>query len=420
MVIRTRATSCTRSLPEKVPTRCGEAAIRPIADAVRGVAPDLGAAQAPRVHRSGARGRPRQRARRLRNRSKYIAIRKTLAPGPGRDDEYGSRSRAWRIWMMRLRSSSYVAPGLLALFVAACATGSPDDKATGGPSNDTTSGGLAGQPILQVIHQDAQDVSPPLDELLRMAAPQLGERAHEAEPVRPIPHMRRQSTGPVIDPVVQSSLGAPLIPTTSANFEGAGTGLAGFTVNVAPPDTDGDVGPNHYVQVVNSSVTIFNKSGGIIRAPFATNTLWAGFNGQCATTNDGDGVVRYDHFADRWVIAQFSVNGGNGPFFQCIAVSTTGDPTGTYNRYQFSFNSFNDYPKMGLAQTGYYFTYNLFSTTAFLGAQVCAADRAKMIAGAAATQVCFTTSNQFGGLLPADDDTPPPPMGSIPNPLWWV
>ncbi|HEX7836988.1 MAG TPA: hypothetical protein VF469_05965 [Kofleriaceae bacterium] len=270
---------------------------------------------------------------------------------------------------------------------------------------------------MRIIHEDAHDVSPPLDELLKMAVPRVGGLAHEAEPWRRIPHAQLQSAGLVTDPVVQTAIGAPLIPTTMANCEGAGTGMTGFTVNVAPPDTDGDVGPNHYVQIVNSFVTIFNKTCGVVKAPFPTSTLWAGFNGACATTNDGDGVVRYDRNAGRWVISQFSVNGGNGPFFQCVAVSTSSDPTGTFNRYQFSFPNFNDYPKIGLWREAYTFTYNLFSTTAFLGADVCAVDRASMIAGAAATQVCFTTSNQFGGLLAADADGPNLPPACEPQPI---
>ena len=316
------------------------------------------------------------------------------------------RSRAWRV------------PGLLTLFVAACATGGPDDKAAGGPSDDKTMGGPSGGANMRVIKPDSSDVSPPLTELARRAVPELAGRPREAEPVRPIPHMRAQLAGQVADPVVQSAFGGPLIPATSANFEGMGTGLAGFTVNVAPPDTDGDIGPNHYVQIVNLSVLIFNRSGGIVLGPVLTRTFWNGFTAPCANTNDGDGVVRYDRFADRWVISQFSVNGGNGPFFQCIAVSTTPDPTGTYTRYQFSFNAFNDYPKVGLWRDGYYFTYNLFAavTFNFLGADVCAADRAKMIAGdPSATQVCFTTSNQFGGLLAADADGPTLPPAAEPE-----
>ncbi|HEU4733785.1 MAG TPA: proprotein convertase P-domain-containing protein [Kofleriaceae bacterium] len=306
-----------------------------------------------------------------------------------------------------LRSRAYI-PGFLALFVAACASGGPsDDQATGGTAGNGSN--------MQVIPADVQDVSPPLSELAKL--PELQVRAldaHEAEPVRPIPHKQALSSGPVNDPVVQSAIGTANIATPSINFEGMGTGLAGFTVNVAPPDTDGDIGPNHYVQIVNSSVAIFNRTGGLVLGPVLTKSFWANFNNSaCQNTNDGDGVVRYDRYANRWIISQFSVNGGNGPFFQCIAVSTTGDPTGTYNRYQFSFSGFNDYPKMGLWPDAYYFTYNIFSGNTFSGAQVCAADRAKMIAGAAATQVCFSTSNQFGGLLASDLDGPTlPPTGT--------
>src|SRR5207237_1067352 len=160
-------------------------------------------------------------------------------------------------------------------------------------------------------------------------------------------------------------------------------------------------------QSVNSSITMFNKSGVKLFGPVNNNTLWSGFAGACATTNDGDPTVRYDRIADRWVITQFSVNGGNGPFFQCIAVSTTPDPTGSYNRYQFSYPSFNDYPKMGLWPDGYYITFNMFGAAPnfpFVGGKACALDRAKMITGAAATMQCFDTGSQFGGLLASDLD----------------
>ncbi|HEU4734318.1 MAG TPA: proprotein convertase P-domain-containing protein [Kofleriaceae bacterium] len=228
--------------------------------------------------------------------------------------------------------------------------------------------------------------------------------------------MRAQSAAQVKDPVVQAAIGTgPNIPSTTANFEGMGTGLTGFTVQSAPPDTDGDIGPNHYVQIVNSGVTIFSRAGAKLLGPVNTNTFWNGFAGACATTNDGDGVVRYDRIADRWVIEQFSVNGGNGPFFQCVAVSTTPDPTGTYARYQFSYPAFNDYPKMALWPDGYYVTFNMFPNNTFGGAKVCAYDRAKMLTGAAATMECFDTSNQFGGLLASDLDGPTAPPAGSPN-----
>ena len=296
-----------------------------------------------------------------------------------------------------LRTRTWILAAMPA-FVAACATGGPSDNQ---------------KP--EVIKPDMSDVSPPLSLLAKEPVPEIiGLRSKEAEPWRPVPHMRFQSTEQVVDPVVQDAVGSgPFIPSPITTFEGMGTGLPNFTVQSAPPDTDGDIGPNHYVQIVNSGVTVFNRSGTPVLGPVLTRTFWNGFSGACANTNDGDGIVRYDRIADRWVISQFSVNGGNGPFFQCIAVSTTPDPTGSYTRYQFSFASFNDYPKMALWSDAYYFTYNLFSTTAFLGARVCAVDRVKMVAGDPnATQQCFNTSNQFGALLAADlEGSTMPPAG---------
>jgi subtilisin-like proprotein convertase family protein len=285
--------------------------------------------------------------------------------------------------------------GLLVTLVASCATGSDESK-------------------VQVIKPDAQDVSPPLRDLVKIPVFERSDlRAHEAEPARAIPHLRHQSSAQVVDPVVQNAIGGPNIASTTVNFEGMGTGLSGFTVQFAPPDTDGDIGPNHYVQIVNSSFTVFSRTGAKLLGPATTKTLFAGFTGACANTNDGDGVVRYDRLADRWVIAQFSVNGGNGPFFQCVAVSTSPDPTGSYNRYQFSYSAFNDYPKMGLWPDAYYTTYNMFPNNIFAGAKVCAFDRAKMLTGGAATQQCFDTTSAFGGLLPSDlDGKIVPPAGS--------
>jgi hypothetical protein len=255
------------------------------------------------------------------------------------------------------------------------------------------------------------DLSAPLT-LLPPAARAPGLVEHE---VKPIP--RHFNRAPTADPVLQSAAVTPLAPTPLLNFSGIGNGFSGpqgaFSVASAPPDTNGDVGPNHYVQTVNSDFAVFNKSGTPIFGPVALNTLWSGFGGGCQTNNDGDPVVVYDPIADRWVISQFSVS--TTPFLQCVAVSQTPDPTGAYFRYSFQYTNFPDYPKMGVWPDAYYITFNTFNAagTAFLGTQVCAYDRAKMLTGAAATQQCFTTSTAFGGLLPSDlDGARLPPVGA--------
>jgi len=209
-------------------------------------------------------------------------------------------------------------------------------------------------------------------------------------------------------------------PTTAGlGVDGVGKGFVGpqgaFTVQSAPPDTTGAVGATQYVQWVNSSFAVFNKStGAAVYGPVAGNTLFSGFGGACETSNDGDPVVQYDKLADRWVLMQFAVPTG-GPYFQCVAVSQTSDATGAYNRYAFQYSGFNDYPKAGVWPDGYYVTYNIFNGNSFGGAKVCAMDRARMLAGVAATQQCFQLSTAYGGLLPADLDGKTPPSAGTPN-----
>src|SRR5207244_2305978 len=80
---------------------------------------------------------------------------------------------------------------------------------------------------------------------------------------------------------------ALLMPTPLTNFDGVGAGFSGpqgtFSVTSAPPDTNGDVGPNHYIQTVNTSFAIFNKSGTVLYGPVGINTLWQSMSNGCKT-----------------------------------------------------------------------------------------------------------------------------------------
>jgi Abnormal spindle-like microcephaly-assoc'd, ASPM-SPD-2-Hydin/Cep192 domain 4 len=266
-----------------------------------------------------------------------------------------------------------------------------------------------GQSAMTVRHEVHHDISLPLREMIK-SAPKLAASKHEAEPVRMIP-LPPGSAPLAEDPVLQRTVG-PNTPTVGISFEGLGNGQFGFFPNAAPPDTNGAVGATQYVQWVNESFAVFNKStGALVAGPTAGNTLWAGFGGGCQNNNDGDPIAIYDKVANRWIMSQFSVS--TTPFLQCIAVSTTSDATGTYNRYSFQYNNFDDYPKMGVWPDAYYETFNMFQGNTFVGSDACAYDRNAMLAGHAATQICFQQGNSVGGLLPADlDGTTLPPTGS--------
>ena len=187
---------------------------------------------------------------------------------------------------------------------------------------------------------------------------------------------------------------------------------------VLPPDTQGDVGPNHYMQMVNLSFAIWNKAGTLIYGPVDNKTLWNGFSGPWSGSNDGDPIVLYDEQADRWIASQFALpNYPNGPFYELIAVSQTPDPTGAWYRYAFTFTNMPDYPKLGVWRDGYYLSVNSFSAGSlnWAGTGVAALERDKMLVGdPTASMIFFTTSsgNDPSAFLPADCDGTPAPAGS--------
>jgi hypothetical protein len=216
------------------------------------------------------------------------------------------------------------------------------------------------------------------------------------------------------------------MPSLNNSFPGIGQGFTGpqgtFAVTVAPSDSNGAVGPQDFVETVNTDFAVFNKDSsrgavGTVRyGPVQINTLWSGFGGLCQADNDGDPTVIYDSIANRWLITQFAVTNPNPNFYQCIAVSTGSDPTGSYYRYAFAFPDFPDYPKFGLWPDAYYASFNMFdpSTMGFLGGEVCALNRASMLSGANAASVCTNPDpNNFASMLPSTlDGSRLPPAGS--------
>jgi hypothetical protein len=261
-----------------------------------------------------------------------------------------------------------------------------------------------------------QDTSP----ALRSIPPQAPiVRGHATHPPRHLPgrdRARGTALAPGADAGLQTADGvAGKMPSPALSFNGINN-----VSGVAPPDTDGDVGPDHYVQFINLAFAIYDKSGTKLYGPADGNTLWTGFGGVCETSNDGDPIVLYDQLADRWLMSQFALpNFPSGPYYECIAISTTGDPLGTWYRYAFvaSTTKMNDYPKLGVWPDGYYMSVNQFTNGAsWGGAGVFVFERSAMLTGAAARQVYFdlySVDAGLGGMLPTDlDGATLPPAGS--------
>jgi uncharacterized repeat protein (TIGR01451 family) len=231
------------------------------------------------------------------------------------------------------------------------------------------------------------------------------------------------------DGALQSAVVEPLIPAPALTFEGISDADNGAVLGyrVAPPDTVGAVGPNHYVQMVNSLYRVFSKTGTPLTPALRLSALWAsaGRTDVCATRDPGDPIVLYDRYADRWILSQFGFASSSAPpYYECIAISTTGDPAGSYYVYSFLVPNaeFPDYPKLGVWPDAYYMTVNQFSSGGpFNGTGAYAFERERMLRGdPTARLVYFNLSlaarpEGIGGLLPADADSLLPPAPGAPN-----
>ena len=261
----------------------------------------------------------------------------------------------------------------------------------------------AGQ--VEVRKPRKSDTSIRLDQMNIPAAPvSLGPPTEK--PIRLNPSIS-VALGLSPDGALQSTPGSPHPATIGAAKDGLGSNFPNFQIENAPPDTSGAVGKTQFVQWVNTSFAIFDKAtGNRLLGPIKGKFLWQGLGGPgtpvpCEVNNDGDPVVSYDRVANRWVLSQFSVNGGT--FAQCIAVSETSDALGRYHRYEYEEPAFNDYPHMGVWRDAYYFSYNMFEGLS--GARACAYDRRKMMVGDPnAAEQCFQLGLPFFGILPSDAD----------------
>jgi hypothetical protein len=306
---------------------------------------------------------------------------------------------------------AFRALALAAAVAAASIPVAPGPAAGGGP------------PVLR-----GAEVGPPVipgsfDGDLRLLPPAPARRPDE--PIREVPKLQypRAGAAPAVSAVAEregsvaegareaAPAAAPREPDAAGRFAAPLLNIAGqgYTF-VNPPDTVGDVGPNHYIQMVNhgsgSQVTVYTKAGAVLAGPFLLAGLWPPAVGGACASGHGDPIVLWDSLADRWLLSEFASTGNH----LCVYVSKTADPVGGgFWVYDFPTPDFPDYPKYGVWPDAYYVSTNESSPAVY------ALDRARMLQGLVATSQRFTAPDlagfPFQALTPADLDgaTPPPP-----------
>ena len=217
---------------------------------------------------------------------------------------------------------------------------------------------------------------------------------------------------------------APLgpMPALTADYSGMSYldnyCVGGQCGNGHPPDTNGDVGLNHYIQSINEGYAIYDKATGNRLAAFTEVALWANAGSTpCTTDPFGDPIVQYDQTADRWILTNlgFNLSGGNpvAPYMECIAVSQTGDPVaGGWYLYAFRIdqapvptNTLNDYPKFGMWNDGclYMGANGFLNAGSFNGGILASFNKNQMYAGLPASfSLGFLSGNANFGYEPAE------------------
>jgi len=189
------------------------------------------------------------------------------------------------------------------------------------------------------------------------------------------PPSTKSAGGPELNASGSPPGARPPMPAPTQNFAGMNFSdvcTGGQCGGGWPPDPNGDVGPNHYIEAVNTSYAIYNKAGALI-VSFTEDLLWSvTASPPCTGGGQGDPIVIYDPLADRWILTHLAWTDFNlGPYYQCVAVSKTADPvTGGWWLYQLRMDPggpgeppaglLNDYPKFGVWHDCVYFSANEF------------------------------------------------------------
>ena len=138
-----------------------------------------------------------------------------------------------------------------------------------------------------------------LDQDLR-SLPYIAPRPSSKRDPNALPTMGRVEKRPTgrfglayVQSLLKNDLGAQPRPCLGRllTFEGIGN-----TCGCQPSDSEGDVGPNHYIEAINESFKIFDKNGNTLAGPTSYNSFFAALTGTpCGSNqNDGDPYVIYD------------------------------------------------------------------------------------------------------------------------------
>lgn len=165
----------------------------------------------------------------------------------------------------------------------------------------------------------------------------------------------------------------PVLVTIGQNFTGVEYGTYNTNSGALPPDNNGAVGLNHYVEFINGMFAVYAKTNGRQLELKTDIDFWgaAGVGIDTSSWTVSDPRVIYDPASQRWFASQIDIDeftqildmmlGANHFLF---AVSETSDPTGPWHGTSFDSDpangNFADFPTLGLDSQGVYLSGDMY------------------------------------------------------------
>ncbi len=159
------------------------------------------------------------------------------------------------------------------------------------------------------------------------------------------------------------------------------TGSDNSQTYITPADGNGAVGLNYFVEFINGSFTVYDKSDGSGVAKISDMKFWSnkgpggdGVGGINFASSDAvsDPRVIYDPAAQRWFASQVDYNGSLGDptlesDYYLLAVSDTDDPGGSWHVFSFLAAPggirFADFPTLGVDANAVYLAGDMYHGT---------------------------------------------------------
>jgi hypothetical protein len=150
-----------------------------------------------------------------------------------------------------------------------------------------------------------------------------------------------------------------------------GMNTSNNSCNCQPPDTIAAAGPFHVVEMVNTAIEVFDKSGNVTSAPESTLSFFSNHKDK----NQSDPFVFYDDNAGKFVAGILDYRSGSAANYVDLAYGTdaaggiswtlaTPIPSGE------GHNKFLDYPRAGYNADAWFIEGNMFGNSGFSNVQI--------------------------------------------------